>query len=77
MRSLFLSLCGLEYRLLKYINKKQGLMAAPLNFNDAAAALKVKWTDIRRAVKNLVDANALIAEGETFQINETVFKKEK
>ncbi len=74
VQGLFLSLCGLEYRLLKYINQIQGRMAAPLNFNDAADALGVKWVDIRRAIKRLVDAKALIADGENFQINETVFK---
>ena len=47
-----------------------------MNFNDAAAALKVNYVDIRRSIKRLVEAKALIAEGETFRVNETVFKKE-
>lgn len=76
-KGLFSSLCGLEFRLLKYINKKQGITAAPVNYNDAAAVLKVKYSDIRRAMKNLVNAKALIAEGETFRVNETVFRKEE
>ena len=77
LKGLFSSLCGLEFRLLKYINEKQGVTAAPVNFKDAAAALKVNYVDIRRAIKRLVEANALIAEGETFQVNEAVFKKEE
>ncbi len=76
LKGLFSSLCGLEFRLLKYINEKQGITAAPVNFNDAAAALKVNYVDIRRSIKRLVEAKALIAEGETFRVNETVFKKE-
>lgn len=74
---LFARLCGLEYRLLMYIHEIQGLMAAPVNFKDAAAFLKVQYSDIRRAIKRLVEAKALIAEGENFQVNEAVLKKEK
>lgn len=71
---LFLKLCNLEYELLKYINRTQGEDAAPLNIFEAATALYITKADVRRALKRLVEAKALIADGEKFQISSEVLR---
>lgn len=73
---LFQRLCRVEYELLKYINRKQGKASAPINFYDTAEFLKVDTDDIRRAIKRLVDASVLLADGDAFQINQEVYKDE-
>lgn len=76
VKKLFQRTIALEYELLKYINRTQGNAAAPLNFNEAAEALSADKDALKRACRRLVDAKALIAEGENFKINDEIYKDE-
>ncbi len=76
VKKLFQSLCGFELELLKYINRTQGEASAPLNIIEAAVALSTDKNAVRRALKRLVESKVLLVNGENFQINEEVFKKE-
>ncbi len=80
VKELFNRLCGFEYELLKYINRTQGEDPAPINFSEAAIALSSEKSEVRRAIKRLVKAEVLIADGddgENFKINWEVFKSEE
>lgn len=77
VKELFNRLCGFEYELLKYINRTQGEEPAPINFSEAAIALSADKSKVRGAIKRLVKAELLIADGadgENFKINWEVFK---
>lgn len=77
IKVLFQRLCGLEYELLKYINRTQGEASAPVNFFEAAIALSVDKDDIRKACTRLVQKKVLLVEGENFKIDEAIYKDEK
>ncbi len=77
IKKLFPRLCGLEYELLKYINRIQGEASAPIDFYAAAEALSMNKDVVRTAIRRLVKAEILIAEGEKFQINKEVYKSEE
>lgn len=77
VKELFNRLCGFEYELLKYINRTQGEDPAPINFSEAAIALSSEKSEVRRAIKRLVKAGVIIADGENFKINWEVFKSEE
>ncbi len=74
VKELFNRLCGFEYELLKYINRTQGEESAPINFQEAAQSLSAGKSEVRQAIKRLVNSEVLIAEGENFKINWEVFK---
>jgi len=71
---LFNRLCGFEYELLKYILKQQGTKLSLADYVAAANALGVDKDTVRRGYKRLVAAGVLIADGESFKINEEVYK---
>ena len=60
--------------MLKYVYRTQGQASAPINYYEAAEALSVDRNAVRRSIKRLVEANALIADGENFKINSAIFK---
>ena len=65
-----------EGELLKYICRTQGEKAAPLNQFEAAIALGIDKSDVRRAFKRLVEAKVLVVDEENgvhFKINEKIF----
>lgn len=77
IKRLFQDLCALEYEILRYIYRTQGVAAAPFNYYEAATALSADKNAIRKAVRRLVESDELIVEGENFKINEKVFKDER
>ncbi len=76
MKELFQRLCGIEYELLKYVFRTQGMESAPLNYYEAAESLSVDRNAVRRAIKRLVDADALKVDGENFKINEEILRND-
>lgn len=75
VKELFTRLCGLEYELLKYINRTQGAESGSLDFNELSAELNADKRKLYSACKRLENAGALIAEGENFRINEEIYKQ--
>ncbi len=74
MKELFQRLCGIEYELLKYVFRTQGMESAPLNYYEAAESLSVDRNAVRRAIKRLFEADVLTSDGENFKINPEILK---
>lgn len=75
VKELFTRLCGTEFELLKYINRTQGTESRPLDYNVISEILGVDKRLLYSACKRLVNAGALIVEGENCKINEEIYKE--